>query len=84
MEKLYVVTEFETRELKKGEFEETEWYVNVNGNKIYKYQFDEYLLLGNNIGVVTTDKAKSEYWKEKLVKFFKTYREVMKKWDIEI
>lgn len=84
MKELYIVYEFETLKFTEDEIFEEKWYVTVDGKKIYKPQFEELMLLENDVVVVTSDSTKVDYWKQKIREFYDSYRKAMKQWDIGI
>jgi hypothetical protein len=73
MEKLFIVYEFETRKLKKGEFEEGKYFVIVDDRKVYHSQFDDLILFNNDVVVFTEDESEINYYKQEIRDFFDTY-----------
>lgn len=73
MEKLFIVTEFETRELKKGEFEEGMYYVIIDGHKYYSSQMNDLTLMGIEVVVITGDESMIDFYRGEIRDFYDNY-----------
>lgn len=73
MDKLYVVTEFNTRELKKDEFIVGDYYIIIDGHKFYNSQIDDLTLFDLDVVIITADKDKVEYYKSEIRDFYDNY-----------
>ena len=73
MEKLFIVTEFETRELKKDEFEEGMYYVVIDGKKFYSSQIDKLSLMGNEVVVITEKESMIDFYRGEIRDFYDNY-----------
>ena len=73
MEKLYVVTEFETRVLEKGEFIEGKYYVVIDGQKYYSSQMDDLTLMGIEVVVITEKENMLEHYRAEIRDFYDNY-----------
>lgn len=73
MKDLYVVTEFECNTFKQGEYEQGKWHVVIDGHKVYHSQFDDMILFGIEVVVVTEDEEKIDYYRQEIRNFYEKY-----------